>query len=296
MDTIRDFTTSTTVLPFSIKRPGQDQNKMRHKQGSLQDTVTSIRGRGTQPRKRRVRRAGYRFRVFSHQLPGFQAEAVDFSPLGLRIELDSPVEIHSILALLADFQWPGMESTTIQLHGKVVWCQYGGNRYQVGIEFLRIGDHTEELLRACYREVSSGLRSGVPAAAAKRHSRLHTMSQESNSAQSFPIKIRRAHGCLEAYSIKGDQLRVSLTSESGRDTWVFSDLRFLRDQRGLSGLEVVATWEICESPELSLAKSIGGRALKQEPLKHIKFVSRNEIVILELVAALSECYRERSQP
>lgn len=226
--------------------------------------------------KRRFSRLSPSFRVRSHQLPGFQADVVDFSPLGLKIAVVGSLKRDLVVSLLVDFDWPDLKSATIQLQARVVWCQHHQGRCQAGLEFVNMEEHTGALLHAYYQAILSGPRSEDPAA-------------------DFSLaKKVRVQGTLEGYSVEGDRLDITLFNANSRDIWRFSNLRFLRDRRYCSGLEVSSGWEIPRSPELNAANLNRDKALKPaRPLKHLQLVNRDNMVILELIAELSECYRER---
>lgn len=236
--------------------------------------------------KRRIPRIPHRMRILSQRLPNFQALSLDFSPLGLKVQLEGPVEVGSVIPLLVDFDWPGQEP--IQTWAKVSWVRAESGHHIAGLEFVDVGALTREFLQAFYSEMVSGDPGDVVKAVAHQ--------RELAEAGSLSLKapatksLLAVSGHLEGYQVAGDRLQITLCDGASKTVWNFTDLGFLSDLRSLSGLEVSEAWELNESEEKRKASSSRPVPLLRTatPLRHIQLVNRNGLVVLELVAASSE--------
>lgn len=238
--------------------------------------------------KRRAERILHRMRIISKNIPSFQAMSLDFSPLGLKIELEGPVEQGSVIPLFIDFDWPGQEP--IEAWAKVAWYQENSGQHLAGLELLDVPALTQEFIQAFYNEIASGEVGDVAKAVA------HHKQVEAAITKQVPVGVSSnktrltLSGHIDAYAMEGDRLKLSVINESERIVWNFSELYFLRDNRGLTGLDVTEAWELFDTAELRAVKSHRPIPLLHPtaPLRHIQLISRKRLIVLELVAASSE--------
>ena len=235
--------------------------------------------------KRRAPRVLHRMKIVSEKLPSFQALSLDFSPLGLRIRLDGAIEENQTIPLLIDFDWPGQEA--LNTSARVVWCRRDQGQYLAGLEFVDVDELTAKLMEAFYQEMVSGEVGEVAKAVAHKH-RLESATSEINeTAEEEPARTRlNIRGHLESYSVSGDSVRLILMEEGGPIHVDFNELYFLRDHRGVAGLDVTHTWKLLSSRELYEANAHRPRRLlgPTPALSHIQFVNRIGLVVLEIVA------------
>lgn len=237
--------------------------------------------------KRRVQRIPHRMRIISQKFPSFQALSLDFSPLGLKVQVEGPIEQGSVIPLVIDFDWPGQEP--IEAWAKVAWCQDNSGKQLAGLEFIDVPALTQEFIQAFYHEMASGEIGNV--AKAMAHHKEAMAAVEEASAKQTPAKTRLTlSGHIDAYTMEGDRLKLSVINEEERIIWNFSELHFLRDNRGITGLDVVEAWEVFQSAELQAGNAHRPVPLLHPatPLRHIQLINRSRLIVLELVAASSE--------
>lgn len=237
-----------------------------------------------QQQKRRAPRVPHRMRIVSREIPSFQALSLDFSPLGLRVQLEGAIAEGQTIPLLIDFDWPGQEP--LETSARVVWCRRDQNQYLAGLEFIDVNQITGKLIEAFYHEMLSGEVGDVAKAVAHKH-RLESTMEPAVSTKKEPSRTKfNISGHIESYAVKADSLRVVLVNEQNRTHLNFSELYFLRDYRGLAGLDVTCAWELSSSPELHEATAHRPRRLMgpAPDLSHLQFMNRTDLVVLELVA------------
>ena len=235
--------------------------------------------------KRRAPRVLHRMKIVSEKLPSFQALSLDFSPLGLRVRLDGALKENQTIPLLIDFDWPGQEA--LNTSARVVWCRRDQGQYVAGLEFVDVNELTGKLMEAFYQEMVSGEVGEVAKAVAHKH-RLESAATEINdTVAEEPARTRlNIRGHLESYSVSGDSVRLVLVEESEPIHFDFNELYFLRDYRGVAGLDIACAWKLSSSRELYEANAHRPRRLlgPTPALSHIQFVNRIGLVVLEIVA------------
>lgn len=238
-------------------------------------------------KKRRTERVLHKMRIISQHLPDFQALSLDFSPLGLKIELEGFVERGSVVPLLIDFDWPGQDP--IEASAKVIWCEEASDHYLAGLELIDVPESTRELLMAFYSEIVSGEVGDVSKALA--HHRSVAAVEPAPVEQNLPQRdVLVISGHIDGYAVEGDCLKLTVSNENGRADWKFSQLCFLRDHRALSGVDVAEAWEVFDTEELRAANRHRRIPLLKpaDPIRHIQFLSWSKLIILEVVAEFTE--------
>lgn len=97
--------------------------------------------------KRESTRLHRNLRVISRDLPGFKGTSRDLSMTGIRIEVEAPVPIGSIIELRVDLD--DARATTLTLRGETRWCAPKVNTpYSfVGVHFTDVSQGDKAALR-----------------------------------------------------------------------------------------------------------------------------------------------------
>ncbi len=188
-------------------------------------------------------RVPYSSRVLSRDLPNYRAVTVDFSPGGLQLETEGPVEAGSLVHLTLD---GGYEAPGLSVKARVAWS----SARRVGVEFFFL----EEPQRRAIERIYASLTSGRTLSVSERLAKVHRQGAELWA--SGPV---RPVSCYCEGEILGyQQARGILSVSLSRRELHFAGLSSFNDRQGSTSSEVTRL-EFSRQPSGWLYKFVSPR-------------------------------------
>jgi len=168
-------------------------------------------------------RVPYSARVLSRELPNFRAVTVDFSPGGLQLETEGPVEVGSVIHLTLD---GGYDTPGLTVKARVAWS----SAKRAGVEFFFLEQPQRNAIDRIYASLTVGRALSVSdrLASVKRQGADHWAS----------APVRPLSCSCEGEILGYQQTRGSLTLCLGHRELHFAGLSSVSDRQGSTGSEV----------------------------------------------------------
>lgn len=235
---------------------------------------------------RRWERLGHRMRIMSPALPGFQALSLDFSPLGLRVQTDGPVQAGKVFEIQVDFDWPGLEPLSVDV--RTVWCNQHADHHEVGVEFQNPSSFVKNVLQAFYGELSSQ----PDVSLAKLVSRRVEVSEETQVKPNLSGQtVLEFEGVLAGYRADDNLLVLVIEAQTTQREFHFKETSYFVDRRGQVGNRVERLTKLSGSPQVQRARGHQPISLAQpsKAPEHYQFLNGAGLAVSEVVALSLEC-------
>lgn len=188
-------------------------------------------------------RVPYSARVLSRDLPNYRAVTVDFSPGGLQLETEGPVEVGSLVQITLD---GGYETPGLTVKARVAWS----SDRRVGLEFFFLEQPQRKAIDRIYASLTAGRTLSVSERLA------NVKRQGADLWASGPV---RPVSCpCEGEIVSYHQARGTLTVSLGKRELFFAGLSTVSDRQGSAGNDV-SRLEFSRQPAGWLYKMVSPR-------------------------------------